>query len=76
MRFRKDVPKATPGTEVEDAAALLSFLGGQHLLNGANVVISAKEELQHLVQQLGALGGCEEGGHAGGRWAHADLLLV
>ena len=73
--FRKYAPKASPGTEVEDAATLPSFLGDKHLLHGANVILSAKEELQHLVLELGALGGVRRA-RVGGRWAHSGLLIV
>lgn len=50
-------PKATAGAQVEDAAALLSLFGGENLFHGAHVVLSAKEELEHAVLELGALGG-------------------
>lgn len=59
-----DAPQATAGTEVEDAATFSSFLGCQHLLHGTNVILPAKEELQHPVVQLGALEGCDGGGAA------------
>ena len=53
----KDAPKATAGSQVEHPATLSSVLGGEHLMDGANVILSAKEKLQHPVLELGALGG-------------------
>lgn len=59
-----DAPQATAGTEIEDAATVSSFLGCQHLLHGTHVILPAKEELQHPVLQLGALGVCDGCGAA------------
>ena len=57
IEFGEYAPEATTGPEVEDAATLPAVLRDEDLGHWANVVFSAKEELQHAVLELGALEG-------------------
>lgn len=74
--FAQDAPEAAAGAEVEDATAFLTLPGGQHLWHRANVILAAKQELEHAVLELRALGGGHEGVMGEREGAHVDLLLV
>lgn len=71
-----DAPAAATGPQVEHATALSPFLGGQNLWDGANVILSAKEELKHPMVELAALWRDERVAGGMGDGAYPDLLLV